>query len=189
MTRTHHTLPLTLIAAIGCALLFAGCGLAGQLGGHPTRTQVTSAANPGESQGTVPTGAPEAPPSRPASTPTGAISQVAAMYVNWSYRTLAAQQMRLAGITVGEARAAELQAAQQTRRDLTLKRARIYNTGSVLAISPLLGGTPGQYVVVTREETGGDQEYAGLAATYHVTLAAVQRVRAGWSVAQWQPQS
>jgi hypothetical protein len=111
------------------------------------------------------------------------------MYVNWSYRTLAAQQMRLAGVTVGEARAAELQAAQQTRRDSTLKRARIYNTGSVLSISPLLGGTPGQYVVVTREEAGGSQEYAGLAATYHVTLAAVQRVRGGWSVAQWQPQS
>jgi hypothetical protein len=182
---------LLLTLLIGVSPLLTGCGLAGTLdkqtgpsGGLP------AAGNPGEQQGTVPAGeSEERAPRSPAGSPGAALERFASLYINWTYSTLAAQERRLAQIAVGEARLAERQAAATAGRDTALRNGRIYNRGTVVAVGPLLGGGPGRYVVVTREETGGDEEYAGLQAAFHVTLATVGAVAGGWVVSEWQPQS
>jgi hypothetical protein len=45
------------------------------------------------------------------------------------------------------------------------------------------------WVIVTREQTGGDTQYEGLPAAYHVTLAQLARVPDGYAVSQWLPQN
>ena len=50
-------------------------------------------------------------------------------------------------------------------------------------------GTPGEWVLVTREETGGDTQYEGLGASYHVTLARLASVPGGYAVQEWLPQT
>lgn len=182
---------LLLSVLIGLTPLVTGCGLAGSIE-HTTSNgpRVPAAANTGETQGTIPAAAAEeAAPSRPSVTAQQAITRYAALYINWTYRTLAARDAQLAAIAVSDARRAELQAAAQVKRDSTLKRGHIYNHGTVVAVSQAIGGPQGEYVVVTREQTGGDQEYAGLQAAFHVTLATVQAVTGGWGVSEWRPQS
>jgi hypothetical protein len=127
-------------------------------------------------------------PAQTKRTPRQAILQFAWRYANWTYQTLAADQLSLASISVGAARLAEQQAAAATRADTTLARARIANSGEVLSISPDLARSR-WWVVVTRERTVGDGEYEGLAAGFHVTLAQVISVGASWTVSQWLPQS
>lgn len=182
---------LLLAALIGITPLAAGCGLAGNIERSSRPAQGTpAAANPGESQGTIPASAGEGPaPARPATTPQQAIVAYATLYINWTYQTLAAHERTLAAMAVGDARLAELQAAAQAQRDSRIQQGGIYNRGTVVGVSPAAGGSPGEYMVVTREETGGDQEYAGLQAAFHVTLATVQTVPGGWAVVEWRPQS
>lgn len=180
---------LILAVLIGLLPLLTGCGLASTT--HKTATQpvTPNAANPGETQGTIPADEKEPGPVNPAASPQAAIIRFATLYINWSYRNLAEHEKQLASISVGDARLAENQAAASTLANTALQRGRIYNRGSVIAVAPVIDGEPGSYGVITREETGGDEEYAGLQAAFHVTLAAVQRVTHGWSVQQWQPQS
>ncbi len=121
-------------------------------------------------------------------TPQAALLQFASGYSNWSYRTLAREQLALATIAVGAARLSERQAAASTRADSTLARARIANNGTVLSVSADLARS-GWWVVVTREHTSGGGEYAGLAPGYHVTLARLTSVPGGWAVSQWLPES
>lgn len=182
---------LLLVALIGISPLAAGCGLAGGIERRSRRASVAPAqANPGESEGTVPAAAADAaPPQRPAATAEQALAAFASLYINWTYRTLPAHETTLAAMAVGDARLAEREAAAQARRDSRIQQGGIYNRGTVVAVSPAAGGAPGEYVVVTREETGGDQEYAGLQAAFHVTLATVQAVPGGWAVVEWRPQS
>jgi hypothetical protein len=188
-TRTRVLLSLALL--VGIAPLLCGCGFAGAID-HNTRRAATPPpqANPGEQQGTIPAGAEaEQPPRRAASTPEQAITQFAALYINWTYQTLPSHERELAAIAVGDARLAERQAAAAAQRDTTLRQGHIYNQGTVIAVSRVIGGSPGLYAVITREQTGGDEEYAGLQAAFHVTLATVTAVPAGYVVEQWQPQS
>ena len=44
-------------------------------------------------------------------------------------------------------------------------------------------------MIVTREQTGGDTQYEGLPAAYHVTLAQLASVPGGYAVSEWLPQS
>jgi hypothetical protein len=181
---------LLLAGLIGITPLAAGCGLAGGIERGSRRVSAAPQANPGENQGTIPASAGEAaPPPRPAATPEQAVSAYAALYINWTYRTLPAHETTLAAMAVGDARLAERQAAAQARRNSRIQQGAIYNRGTVVGVSPAAGGNPREYVVVTREETGGDQEYAGLQAAFHVTLATVQAVPGGWAVLEWRPQS
>jgi hypothetical protein len=182
---------LSLALLTGIAPLLCGCGLAGAINHNARRAAgPPPQANPGEPQGTLPAGAEaEQTPRRPASTPEQAITQFAALYINWTYHALPAHERQLAAIAVGDARLAERQAATTAQRDTTLQQGHIYNQGSVIAVSRVIGGSPGQYAVITREQTGGDEEYAGLQAAFHITLATVAAVRGGWAVEQWQPQS
>jgi hypothetical protein len=186
----RHPFPLTVAAVVGLTLALSGCGLAGSIEKPTTTTQVPEAANPGEQQGTVPATAPQSSqPVHPAASPEAAILGFASLYINWTYRNLADHERQLAASAIDDARLAESQAAASAERDRDLQQGHIYNRGAVISIAAVIGSTPGEYTVVTREETGGNPEYAGLQAAFHVTLATVQQLHGGWSVREWQPQS
>jgi hypothetical protein len=115
------------------------------------------------------------------------VERFAALYTNWDYRTLAANQRTLAAIAVGPARLqARRTAAGARNRQLT--QARVWNRGVMIALAPYRD-RPGWWVLVTSEQTGGSGEYASLPATRHLTFALAIRVRGGWAVSAWQPQS
>jgi len=120
--------------------------------------------------------------------PPAALTAFAERYVNWSYRTLTAQQRALAAMAVGAARAAEQQAAATSQADTTIATGRIYNSGQVVSVGPDAAHR-GLWVIVTREQTGGDTQYEGLPAGYHVTLARVASVPGGYAVSEWLPQN
>lgn len=169
------------------AELLAGCGLARSSSSPTSEPQATrTPTSPGEQVGTAPVEQQAAPVS-PASSPREAVERFAEGYINWSYSTLAADQQRLAASAVGEARASELQARQQTERDTALTRGRVFNSGNVVTAALVNGGTD-VFACVTREQTGGEGEYAALATAYHVALATVQRVPGGWAVSAWRPE-
>jgi hypothetical protein len=121
-------------------------------------------------------------------TPAGALEAFARLYVNWTYRTLASNQRRLAAMSVGPARLAERQAAATSQADRTITRGHIYNTGQIVSVAPERSHT-GTWVVVTREQTGGSSEYQGLQAAYHVTLVKLAHVQHGYVIESWLPQS
>jgi hypothetical protein len=174
-----------LAVVILTAPLLAGCGLARS--SPPTEhLSARTPTSPGEREGIAPA-QPQSAPVSPAASPRQAVERFAEGYINWSYRTLASDQQRLASSAVGEARASELQARQQTERDTALTRGRVFNSGSVVTAAPA-SGTRDVWACVTREQTGGEGEYAALAAAYHVTLATVARVPGGWAVSAWQPE-
>jgi hypothetical protein len=182
---------LLLALLIGLMPLLGACGLANR-DASPTRPSngAPAQANPGEREGAIPaSGSFQAPPQAPAPSAAVAIERFAALYINWTYLSLRAHEARLAASAVGEARTTEEQAQAQSAHDTPLQRAHIYNSGTVLSVSHAIGGGAGEWVIVTREQTGGDQEYAGLQAALHVTLATVQAVPGGWAVAAWRPQS
>lgn len=136
------------------------------------------------------------PPPLPASeapfgvqtTPQRALAYYAHRYINWTYRTLTADQQALARASVGAARLAEQQAAAHSRADTALARGRVWNRGQTISINQDLAA-PGTWVVVTREQTGGNTAYEGLPASYHVTLAKLAAVPGGYAVEQWLPQT
>ncbi len=177
---------LILAVLVALAPFLSACGLAAN--NSSSSGQASSPANPGERPGTVPAPATrQASPAHPAASPQQAVERFAASYINWTWQSLAADQAALAGSAVGEARASEEQARQQTARDTPLRRAEIYNQGVIVAVARLHGGNTDEWVIDTREQTGGNSEYAELQAAFHITLAAVQRVRDGWAVSVWRP--
>jgi hypothetical protein len=184
MTARPRTLALSLAAA---AVVLGGCS---NPDARPTGRTVAADAgisSPGEP------GAPAPPPSStyqltdPSPTPTAALAAFASLYVNWSYRDLAGEQRALAAISLGAARAAELQAAATSAADSTLARARIANHGTVVSIAADREQR-GAWVLVTREQTSGGGDYEALASAYHVTVARVARVAGGYAVSEWLPQ-
>jgi len=148
----------------------------------------TSPQSPGEPPAPAPPSPSAQAPARVQPTPSSALAAFATLYVNWSYRTLAAKQRTLAAISVGAARASEREAAAASEADATLARARISNRGQLVSIARDLA-EPERWVVVTREQTEGHGEYEGLRAAYHVTLARLALVPAGFVVCEWLPQS
>ena len=122
------------------------------------------------------------------STPAGAITQFATLYVNWTWRTLAAHERELAALSVGPARLSEQQAAAAAIGDSTIAQTRVYNSGQIISIARSRTNAK-QWVVVTREQTGGNSQYDGLQASYHVTLAELAQLKnGGWTVSEWLPQ-
>lgn len=189
--RLYRPLLLLILAAL--TLFLSACGLVQ----HDETTTVRDTnsttttpvqANPGEREGTIPAAAAQAPPVAQAGSPKLAVERFAQTYINWTYKSIRADQTRLAQSAVGEARAAELQARAQTGRDTVLRRAHIYNAGTVISTGRVAGGRADEWVIVTREQTGGSEEYAGTQAGFHVTLATVQPVSGGWAVSTWRPQ-
>ena len=101
-------------------------------------------------------------------TPKTPLARYAELYVNWTAADVAANQRQLAAISLGQARAQALQAAASLARDPELTKSAVSNTGSVVAIAPGQGAATGLWVVVTREQTIGKGDYAGLPPTLHV---------------------
>jgi hypothetical protein len=197
MPKLAHT--LTLIAAAVTAGAIAGCGISNPYQ-HASTNRSTStststasppAANPAQNAGELPAPPPPSAssqtPAKVQSTPERAITQFAALYMNWTWRTLAAHQRQLAALSVGAARLSEQQAAAAATGDSTIAQSRVSNHGQIISIARSLTG-PKQWVIVTREQTGGNSQYDGLQASYHVTLAQLTQLPGGWAVSKWLPQ-
>ena len=191
------TFILALIA--GCELVLAGCGITDpysrratsttQPATTPTKTvRILPEQNPGETPAPPPATSVARNPTQLQSTPQGAIAQFALLYINWDWRTLSSNQRRLATISVGSARLAEQQAAAASGADSEIARARIYNRGQIIAIARSRTDRS-QWVIVTREQTGGNSQYDGLGAADHITLATLARLAGGYAISQWLPQN
>ena len=132
-TRFHRY--LLLLTLVGLTPFLSACGLLRQSRSAAAgANQAPCRQRPREREGTIPASAAgaEAPPAQqPAATAQQAVERFAVSYINWTYKSLAADEARLAASAVGEARAAELQAQAQAARDTPLQRAHIYNTGTV----------------------------------------------------------
>jgi hypothetical protein len=180
---------IVLIITLTLTLSLAGCGNPyAPNASQGRRGQPDTAQNPGEPPAPPP--AAGKAPVRVQSTPQRALSLFAALYTNWSYRTLAQDQQTLAAISVGAARLTERQAATASSTDTTIARARVFNHGQLIAIAEDLVH-PGTWILVTHEQTGSEDhgEYEGLGARYHLTLAKVIAVPGGWAVSDWRPQT
>ncbi len=196
---TRQILPLC--AAITAAALLAGCGLASPYATTTTQTKprvsrTTSTAvdhDPAsERGGTIPRAAGQeqvdlVAAGRP--TPRSALARYAHRYVNWTASDVAAQETKLASISLGSARAQALQAAASYRNDTTLSKSDVANAGTVIAITRGEGIAAGDWVVVTREKTTGKGDYQGLPAQLHVTYARLTKTATGWVISSWSPQS
>jgi hypothetical protein len=198
---------LRLPAALAVALILAGCGLTDpytsqHLATTGTSTSTSTAsttatatnADPApERGGTIPKGAQAAQNNSAAGagspTPQAALERYANLDMNWTAHAVAGIQDQLAAISVGEARAQALQASASYGHDRTLQASQVANTGTVIAIAPGQGSAAGLWVIVTRETTTGEGDYAGLPPTDHVTDARVEHTRNGFVVSAWSPQS
>jgi hypothetical protein len=197
--RSARVMTLTAGALVTAALL-AGCGITDPYTGHQhasaasTATATTTNPDPAPEQGgTIPQAAQavqgKLAAGAGAPTPQAALTRYATLYVNWTSQTVGSVQKQLAALSVGQARAQALQAAASYGRDTTLQQSHVANTGSVLAIAAGQGASSGSWIVVTRETTTGQGDYAGLPPTDHVTVAQLEHAPAGWVVSSWTPRS
>jgi len=187
-----------LLCVLGAAAL-GGCGITDPYAGTraatstPTRSwtaTVTNADPAPERSGTIPARAAQSRLSSGAAQPTphAALQRYARLYVNWTAANVATVQRELAALAEGQARAQALQAAASYTRDQTLAQSGVANSGHLVAITPSIT-TPGQWVLVTSEQTTGKGDYSGLPPTLHVIYAQVTRTAKGWVVSEWAPQN
>ena len=199
-------LHLRLPAALAIVLTLAGCGLSDPYTSqHPAMTSTSTSAISTTTTATVPNGDPvperggtipnaaQAAQNNPVAdavrpTPQATLERYANLDINWTANTVAGVQHELAAISIGQARAQALQAAASYGRDSTLRASQVANTGTVVAIAPGQGSAAGWWVVVTRETTTGQGDYAGLPPTDHVTNAQVEHTHNGFVVSAWSPQ-
>lgn len=144
--------------------------------------------NPGERPAPPPPTPQSQAPNSPAVTPEQAIRHFALLYVNWTWQTLPTHLRQLASVSVGAARLAEQQAAAGAGRDSEIAATHVFNRGQIVSIAASQTH-PDDWVIVTREQTGGNAQYDGLQPSWHVTLARLVRVSSGYSISQWLPQN
>jgi hypothetical protein len=144
--------------------------------------------NAGEQPALAPASPASQAPVDAQATPAKALAVFSRLYSNWTYRTLTHDQQVLAGMAVGAARLAEQQAVASSEADTTIARGGIWNTGQLVSIAND-AARRGMWAIVTRERTGGNSQYEGLPASYHVTLARLTPVPGGFAVSEWLPQS
>lgn len=184
--RTRGPIALGLVVVVGA---LAGCANPdAATKGSAKAVTTSSVQNAGEPAAPAPLSTAAQMPLSVQPTPSRAAAAYAALYVNWSYRTLLAHQRTLAAMAVGAARLSERQAAASAQHDTTIARGHIYNRGKVVDVAPD-SLRSGWWAIITREQTGGNSQYEGLPAAYHVTLAQVVPVPGGYAVEQWLPQS
>ena len=121
--------------------------------------------------------------------PEAALERYAELYVNWTAANVAARQRELAAISVGQARAQALQAAASAAHDTQLLKSRVADGGTVVAITRGRGPAAGDWVLVAREQTTGQGDYAGLPPTLHVIYAQLAHTANGWIVTGWQAEN
>jgi hypothetical protein len=169
-------------------LVASGCGLT-----DPYYASSSSSTTP-RTTATIDAGEHDGPATRPTTrvdagagqaSPAAALLRYARLYVNWSWAMVAADERRLATLSVGQARAQALAAVAQPRQ--MLARYAVRNEGEVVAIAPGRGVERGRWAVVTDEQTSGNGPYEGLPATSHVTWATVLRTGSGWVLSGWYP--
>jgi hypothetical protein len=184
--------PLRRTLALFAVVVFALVALSGctnpDAPSATTGASTSSPQNAGEPPAPPPPSSSAQAPAGVKATPAAAVEAFTRLYVNWTYRTLAGNQRRLAAMSVGPARLAEHQATAASQADTTIRRGHIYNTGQIVSVAPERSHT-GTWVVVTREKTGGSSEYQGLQAAYHVTLAKLAHLQDGYVIESWLPQS
>jgi hypothetical protein len=121
--------------------------------------------------------------------PAAALERYAELYVNWNAADVTARQRKLASISLGQARAQALQAAASAAGDTRLLKSHVANSGTVVAITRGRGPAAGEWVIVTREQTTGQGDYAGLPPTLHVIYAQLTATPEGWVVIRWQAEN
>jgi len=196
----------SILLAVSAAVALAGCGLTdpytakqpsksvpNSTSKSTTRSTVATDADPApERGGTIPAGSratqSQLAPGAGKLSPESALERYARLYVNWSAPTVAADQRELATISLDQARAQALQAATSYAHDQTLQHSGVANSGHAVAITSSIT-TPGEWVIVTSEQTTGKGDYAALPPTLHVTYAQVTRASSGWVVSEWAPQN
>jgi hypothetical protein len=199
MTRTA-TQPITLTLLVVLAVAVGGCGLHDPYQNTTTTTTAKRATTPtatgprivdNEVQPTHPRHNPKQRlATAPAPSATTAIQRFAALYVNWTYRTIAEHRRALAAMAVGDAAAAQRRGAAQVQSDGELRIGKVENHGKIVSVArDRTARSADRYVVVTRETTTGEGTYQGLPAGYHVTLATAARVSGGFAVSDWEPQT
>lgn len=196
MSQATRTIA-ALLALLAATMVIAACGI-GDPYAHapatrPHHTQPGAAApapaqNPGEPPAPAPPSAQSQTPSGLTAKPEQAIQRFALVYVNWTWRTLAPQLRELAAMSVGAARLAEQQAAAADGRDSEIATTHVYNRGQIVSIAPSRTQSS-EWVIVTREQTGGNAQYDGLQPSWHVTLARLAHLPTGYAISQWLPQN
>ena len=202
MEPTKLTISLLAVCAAG---LMTGCGI-GDPYQHPASTTSAAASSPTttsaaadsadpppERGGTIPAAAQASQdgiaPGTASVTARAAVQQYATLYINWTAKTLAANQRKLSALSIGAARLQAEQAVASASTDTKLTAHQVINTGRLVSLSPGTGPAAGKWVVVTSEKTVGQDDYQGLPATVHVTYAAATHTPRGWVVSQWAPQN
>lgn len=183
---------LALPLASAAAVVLAGCLSIHDPTTNPTTTTPTTVVSDPtpapERGGRIPAAAnaqqTRLAPGAASSEPVAALERYAKLWSNWTAGTVAADQRRLASISLGQARAQALQATATLARDSTLTRSDVANTGQVIAITPALHA-PGVWVVAISERTTGAGQYAGLPATVHVNYAQLTHTHHGYVVERW----
>jgi hypothetical protein len=182
--RSYFVKGLTPVCLALAVVGLAGCTNPDAPSAVQSTTPAASPQNPGEPPAPAPPAPAAQAPAGIQPTPTKALAAFSQLYINWTYRTLSADQRTLAAMSVGAARLAEQQAAASSQTDTTIARGHIWNSGQTVSIARDLT-RPDTWVIVTREQTGGDTQYEGLPAAYHVTLAQLARVPGGYAISQW----
>lgn len=138
---------------------------------------------PGPAAGPVPPAATTAPHSAQA-----AATAFAARWVNWDWRSVAAQQRALARLAGSDLRAQLRANATQARGDASLERDKPGSRGTIAAINIRARAGRAEGIVVTRERTytAGHADLGGR--RYRVYVVRLVDGREGWGVSAWEPQ-
>jgi hypothetical protein len=181
-TRTLAAIALVACIATGCADPYEQKPPSNVRG--DASADASPAATPGRSARPIP------PARRPTPGRSARVTarRFATRWVNWDWRSAAAQQRALARLATG-ALAAQLRAsARATRANESLRRDTPGMRGAVAAINLRTRAGHARGLIVTREQTytAGRADLGGR--RYHVYLIELVASARGWEVTAWQPQ-
>lgn len=166
-------LHLPMVAAV---IVLSGCQDPYQQ--DPVATPRTQSTRPGTPSGSW----------EPSSTPRQAVDAFCAQWANWTWRTIARQQSRLARMATGPLGRQLTAEARLRAADEALRRDRVGRRGIVVAIDVRGGARSRRAVCVSLEEPIANGRVDPEGARHRVYLATVDRVAGGWAIGRWEPQ-